>query len=51
VGFYSVESVSKLKRRTAGNVSDALTGKWPGSVVNREVRGKTRASISGANVP
>ncbi len=47
VGFYSVESISELKRRTAKNVSDVLTGKWPGSVVNREVRGKTRASISG----
>ena len=45
--FYSVESISELKRRTAKNVSDALMGKWPGSVVNREVRGKTRASISG----
>ena len=45
--FYSVESISELKRRTAKNVSDALMGKWPGSVVNREVRGKTRALISG----
>ena len=47
VGFYSVESISELKRRTAKNVSDVLRGKWPGSVVNRDVRGKTRASISG----
>jgi D-3-phosphoglycerate dehydrogenase len=47
VGFYSVESISELKRRTAKNVSDVLVGKWPGSVVNREVRGKTRASIPG----
>jgi D-3-phosphoglycerate dehydrogenase len=47
VSFYSVESISELKRRTAKNVADVLTGKWPGSVVNREVRGKTRASISG----
>ena len=46
-GFYSVESISELKRRTARNVADVLTGKWPGSVVNRDVRGKTRASISG----
>jgi D-3-phosphoglycerate dehydrogenase len=46
VSFYSVESISELKRRTAKNVSDVLMGKWPGSVVNREVRGKTRASIS-----
>ena len=46
VGFYSVESISELKRRTAKNVADVLTGKWPGSVVNPDVRGKTRASIS-----
>jgi D-3-phosphoglycerate dehydrogenase len=46
VGFYSVESISELKRRTAKNVVDVLTGKWPGSVVNREVMAKTRASIS-----
>ena len=46
VGFYSEESISELKRRTAQNVSAVLMGKWPGSVVNREVRGKTRASIS-----
>jgi D-3-phosphoglycerate dehydrogenase len=46
IGFYSVESISELKRRTAKNVADVLMGKWPGSVVNREVRGKTRASIS-----
>ena len=46
VGFYSVESISELKRRTARNVSDVLTGRRPSSVVNREVMGKTRASIS-----
>jgi D-3-phosphoglycerate dehydrogenase len=46
VSFYSVESISELKRRTAKNVADVLMGKWPGSVVNRDVRGKTRASIS-----
>jgi D-3-phosphoglycerate dehydrogenase len=46
IGFYSAESISELKRRTAKNVADVLMGKWPGSVVNREVRGKTRASIS-----
>jgi D-3-phosphoglycerate dehydrogenase len=47
IGFYSEESISELKRRTAKNVADVLLGKWPGSVVNREVRVKTRASISG----
>ena len=47
VGFYSEESISELKRRTAKNVADVLTGKWPDSVANREVRGKTRASMSG----
>jgi D-3-phosphoglycerate dehydrogenase len=47
IGFYSEESISELKRRTAKNVADVLTGKWPGSVVNREVKGKVRAPISG----
>ncbi len=48
VGFYSVESISELKRRTAKNVSDVLLGNWPMSVVNAEVRAKagTRAFIS-----
>ena len=45
ISFYSVESISELKRRTAKNVADVLTGKWPGSVVNSDVRGKTRASL------
>jgi D-3-phosphoglycerate dehydrogenase len=45
VSFYSVESISELKRRTAENVSSVLLGKWPKSVVNREVTGKTRASL------
>jgi D-3-phosphoglycerate dehydrogenase len=47
VSFYSVESISELKRRTAKNVSEVLTGKWPGSVVNQEVKGKTRVLLSG----
>jgi len=47
VGFYSEESISELKRRTAKNVSDVLIGRWPGSVVNQEVKGKTRAPMSG----
>ena len=46
VGFYSVESISELKRRTAENVSAVLLGKLPRSVVNREVIGKTRGSVS-----
>ncbi len=48
VGFYSEESISELKRRTAKNVLDVLTGKWPGSVVNREVKEKARAPIERA---
>lgn len=44
--FYSEESISELKRRTAENVSSVLLGKWPKSVVNPEVMGKTRAFIS-----
>jgi D-3-phosphoglycerate dehydrogenase len=47
VSFYSVESISQLKRSTAKNVVDVLTGRWPGSVVNQEVKGKTRVLISG----
>jgi D-3-phosphoglycerate dehydrogenase len=46
VGFYSVESISELKRRTAENVSAVLLGKLPKSVVNQEVMRKTRAAIS-----
>jgi len=46
VGFYSEESISELKRRAAKNVSAVLMGRWPGSMVNREVVGKTRATIS-----
>jgi D-3-phosphoglycerate dehydrogenase / 2-oxoglutarate reductase len=45
VGFYSVESISELKRRTAENVSEVLLGRWPKSVVNAEVRGKIRTFI------
>jgi D-3-phosphoglycerate dehydrogenase len=46
ISFYSEESISELKRRTAENVSSVLLGKWPRSVVNQEVKGKTRAVIS-----
>jgi D-3-phosphoglycerate dehydrogenase len=46
VGFYSEESIRELKCRTAENVSDVLTGRWPKSVVNSEVRGRTRALIA-----
>ncbi len=45
VSFYSVESISELKRRAAENVSSVLQGKWPRSVVNPQVKGKTRATI------
>jgi len=45
ISFYSVESISELKRRTAKNVADVLTAKWPGSVVNSDIRGKTRVSL------
>jgi D-3-phosphoglycerate dehydrogenase len=43
MGFYSEESIRELKRSTARNVVDVLSGRWPRSVVNQEVRGKTRA--------
>ncbi len=45
VGFYSENSISELKRRAAKNVLEVLTGKWPNSVVNREVKAKTRALL------
>jgi D-3-phosphoglycerate dehydrogenase len=47
ISFYSEESISELKRRTAENVSSVLLGKWPRSAVNQEVKGKTRAVIVG----
>jgi D-3-phosphoglycerate dehydrogenase len=46
ISFYSEESISELKQRTAENVSSVLLGKWPRSVVNQQVKGKTRAVIS-----
>jgi D-3-phosphoglycerate dehydrogenase len=46
ISFYSEESISELKRRTAENVSAVLLGKLPVSVVNREVIGKTKARLS-----
>jgi D-3-phosphoglycerate dehydrogenase len=46
MSFYSEESIKELKRRTAEGVADVLQGKWPQSIVNSEVRGKTRAKIA-----
>ena len=46
MSFYSEESKKDLKRKTAEGVVDVLLGKWPHSVVNSEVRGKTRAKIA-----
>jgi len=46
MSFYSEESIKELKRRTAEGVADVLQGKWPQSVVNSEVGGKTRAKIA-----
>ncbi len=45
VAFYSEQSLSELKRRVAEVVVEVLSGQWPRSVVNPEVKGKTRASI------
>jgi len=50
ISFYSEESISELKRRTAENVSSVLLEKWPRSVVNQGVKGKTRAVISPSEV-
>jgi D-3-phosphoglycerate dehydrogenase / 2-oxoglutarate reductase len=47
VAFYSDESIREMKRRAAESVSAVLLGGWPGSVVNKEVIGRTRAPISG----
>jgi D-3-phosphoglycerate dehydrogenase len=45
IGFYSEESKSELKRRTAKNVARVLTGKLPDSVMNGEVVGRSRAGL------
>jgi D-3-phosphoglycerate dehydrogenase / 2-oxoglutarate reductase len=45
--FYSEESFHELKRRTALAVSAVLMERWPESVVNRDVVGKTRATLKG----
>jgi D-3-phosphoglycerate dehydrogenase len=47
VAFYSEESICEMKRRTVESISAVLLGKWPRVVVNKEVMGRTRASISG----
>jgi D-3-phosphoglycerate dehydrogenase len=47
VAFYSEESICEMKRRAAEGISAVLLGKWPTAVVNKEVIGRTRASISG----
>jgi D-3-phosphoglycerate dehydrogenase len=45
IGYYSEESKSELKRKTAENVLLVLMGKCPSSVVNREVLGRSRAGL------
>jgi D-3-phosphoglycerate dehydrogenase len=45
IAYYSEESKSEMKRRTAENVFNVLTGKLPNSVVNKEVVGKSRAGL------
>lgn len=47
VAFYSEESICELKRRAAEGISAVLLGEWPRAVVNKDVIGRTRASISG----
>jgi len=44
--FYSEESVSQLKRDAAESVVAVLQGRWPKSVVNREVLEQTLALIA-----
>lgn len=38
--FYSEEAVTELKRKTAENVADVLTGYYPSYLVNKEVKQK-----------
>ena len=38
--FYSVEAETELKRKTAGNVADVLSGYYPTYLVNKEVKVK-----------
>lgn len=45
IAYYSEESKSEMKRRTAENVFNVLTGKLPNSVVNKEVVGRSRAGL------
>ena len=45
IAFYSEESKSEMKRRTAENVFRVLVGEIPSSVVNREVLGRSRAGL------
>ena len=46
-GYYSVESISEVKRRVAEHVCNVLSGKVPDAVFNPEVLGKTRARLKG----
>lgn len=45
IAYYSEESKSEMKRRTAENVFNVLTGKLPRSVVNKDVVGRSRAGL------
>jgi D-3-phosphoglycerate dehydrogenase len=45
VAFYSEDAISRLKREAAKSVAAVLMGKWPKSVVNREVIERTRAAM------
>ena len=46
VAFYSEESMRELNRRAAESIADVLLGKWPRSVVNRDVMAKNRANLA-----
>lgn len=49
VGAYSEESVAELHRTACQTAIDVLEGRWPGSVVNPEVRGKSRMERTAAD--
>lgn len=43
--FYSEQSLREMKRSVAEVIVEVLSGKWPRTVVNPEVKGKTRATL------
>jgi len=40
--FYSIEAEAELKRKTAQNVADVLSGYYPTYLVNKDVKEKVK---------